>query len=221
MGMIERTIRLVLDHEDQILAGLWMTLQLMVIGEVLALCMGLVAGLARLSRFVVVRAVATAYVEFFRDTPFLIQLFWVYYCLPMFGIVLHEYTAAILCLMLYLGSYNAETIRAGIQAVPRGQVLAARGLGMSHWLALRRVVLPQAFRMMMPPLLSSFINLIKATSMTSTIAVLELTAVASHIAARTFQSLEIFTAIGLIYFLIIHPFNVAVTHLERRLRSHA
>lgn len=221
MGMIERTLRLVLDHQDQIFSGLWMTLQLMVIGEILALCMGLVAGLARLSKLIVVRAVATAYVEFFRDTPFLIQLFWVYYCLPLFGIVLDEYSAAILCLTLYLGSYNAETIRAGIQAVPRGQVLAARGLGMSHWLTLRRIVLPQALRMMIPPLLSSFINLIKATSMTSTIAVLELTAVASHISARTFQSLEIFTAIGILYFLIIHPFNVAVIRLERRLRSYA
>jgi polar amino acid transport system permease protein len=219
--MIERTLRLVVEHQDQILSGLRLTLELTVIGEALALCMGLAIGLGRLSRFMAVRAAATAYVEFFRDTPFLIQLFWVYYCLPMLGIVLDEYTAAILCLMLYLGAYNAEVIRAGIQSVHKGQVLAARGLGMSHWLALRRIVLPQAVRMMTPPLLSCFINLIKATSMTSTITVMELTAVANHVSARTFQSLEIFTAIGILYFCIIHPLNLAVTRFEARLQRRA
>jgi len=214
--MIDRTIRVVLEHQDQILDGLWMTLFLMVVGEALALAAGLVGGLARLSRFLPVRMISGAYVEFFRDTPFIIQLFWVYYCLPLLGIVLDEITAAIICLTLYLGAYNAEILRAGIQSVSRGQILAARGLGMSHSLTLRRIVLPQAFRMMIPPLLSSFINLIKATSMCSTIAVFELTAVANHISARTFMSLEIFTAIGIIYFLIIHPFNLAVTRLESR-----
>lgn len=214
--MIERTIRLVLENQEQIIAGLWMTLFLMVVGEVLALAAGLVAGLARLSKYRLVRAAAAVYVEFFRDTPFIIQLFWVYYCLPLLGIVLDEITAALICLTVYLGAYNAEILRAGIQSVQRGQILAARGLGMSHWLTLRRIVLPQAFRMMIPPLLSSFINLIKATSMCSTIAVFELTAVASHISARTFQSLEIFTAIGIIYFLIIHPFNLVVSRLETR-----
>ncbi len=219
--MFEKTLRLVAEHQDQILDGLRMTLFLMVAGEALALAAGLAGGLARLSRFGAVRGAAAVYVEFFRDTPFVIQLFWVYYCLPLLGVVLDEVTAALICLTLYLGAYNAEILRAGIQSVPRGQILAARGLGMSYGLTLRRIVLPQAFRTMAPPLLSSFINLIKATSMCSTIAVFELTAVANHVSARTFQSLEIFTAIGVLYFLIIHPFNMAVTRLEARWRRRA
>jgi polar amino acid transport system permease protein len=217
--MLERAFRLVLEHQQDLLSGLWLTIQLTLIGELLALTMGLVVGLGLMSRIRLLRWALTAYVEFFRDTPFLIQLFWIYYCLPSFGIVIDEYTAAIICLTLYLGAYNSEIFRAGFQGVNKGQILAARGLGMSNFLTLRRIVIPQAFRMMIPPLLSSFINLIKATSMTSTIAVFELTAVANHISARTFQSLEIFTAVALIYFALIHPTNMLVTRLEARTRA--
>jgi len=217
LDFFSTTVRLVRNPEDLLWEGFKLTVELAIYGEILALALGLVVALMRLSPLWPLRAIATAYVEFFRDTPFLIQLFWIYYALPSFGILLSPYAAALIAVVLYIGSYHAEIFRAGIQAVPRGQILAARGLGMSRMLTLRRVVLPQAVRMMIPPLVSTFINLVKSTSFTSTISVAELTSASIYIGMRTLHSMEILTAAALIYFLMIYPLNLWVSRMETRL----
>lgn len=216
---IETTWRLLRDYHGLILDGLWLTVHLAILCEMLALALGLGVALMRLSPLRSLRTVAASYTELFRDTPFLVQLFWIYYALPAAGVVVDSWSAAVIAITLYIGSYKAEILRAGIQAVPRSQFLAARGLGMSKVQMYARVVLPQAVRKMIPSLVSSFINLVKSTSFVSIITVNELTGQSFYIAAHTFHSLEIISAAALMYFAMIWPLNLWVARLEARLRQ--
>lgn len=211
--------RVLRNYRGEIWDAFVLTVQLSVVCEIGALLLGLAVGVARLRGGRWTRVAAGAYVEFFRDTPFLVQLFWFYFALPSFGVVLDNTTTAYVAIVLYIGSYKAEIFRAGIQAVPPAQTMAARSLGMSYGLAMRRVVLPQAVRKMIPPFMSSFINLIKSTSFCSTIGVTELTFKGYYIAETTFHSMEVLTAIGAIYFIFIYPMNLLVGRLEVRLAA--
>ncbi|MSO93049.1 MAG: amino acid ABC transporter permease [Rhodospirillales bacterium] len=211
--------RLLRDYRGDIWDAFLLTVQLSVICEIAALALGLIVGIARLKGNLMVRSVAAGYVEFFRDTPFLVQLFWFYFAMPALGLTLDNYTTALVAVTLYIGSYKAEIFRAGIQAVPSGQMMAARGLGMPYNLAMRRIIVPQAVRKMIPPFMSSFINLIKSTSFCSTIGVTELTFKGYYIAETTFHSMEVLTAIAIIYFMLIYPMNLWVARLEVRLAT--
>lgn len=217
LDFLRSTFRLLQNNADVLWDGFIVTLQLCLVGQILALALGLVVALMRLSKSMILRAIAASYVEFFRDTPFLIQLFWIYYVLPSLGVSLDSFTAAVIAITLYIGSYNAEILRAGIQAVPRGQLLAARGLGMSYPRAMWRILLPQAVAMMIPPLVSSFVNLVKSTAITATISVNELTHAGIYIGFTTLRSLEILTAISIVYFIIILPFDMIATRIEKQL----
>jgi len=199
--------------------GIEVTLFLSVASVALAAIMGLVVALGRLSRNRILSSVCGAYIEFLRNTPVLVQLVWIYYCLPIvIGVNLPGIQSAIIGLGLAESAYIAEIIRAGILAIPRGQVEAARALGFSPIPILHHVVLPQAVRIMIPPFLNSYVSLLKATALVAIIAVPDLMYVAQRVTAITFRPIEILTGAAVMYFLITYPIVLGVRVLERRVR---
>ncbi|MBC9178829.1 ectoine/hydroxyectoine ABC transporter permease subunit EhuC [Pseudoroseomonas ludipueritiae] len=185
---------------------------------VLGLAVGLLAGLLRLSRFAPLRWLAQAYVEVFRCTPVLVQLVWFYYALPILtGIEMSAVTAATLALALYGGAFYAEIIRGGINSIETGQTEAALALGMTPAQSMRRIVLPQALKRMVPPLMNQSIIQLKNTSLVSVLAVPDLLYQGQAVAHDTYRPLEIYSLVAVIYFVILFPLTLLVGRLERRL----
>jgi polar amino acid transport system permease protein len=185
---------------------------------VLGLAVGLLAGLCRLSRFAPLRWVAQGYVEVFRCTPVLVQLVWFYYALPILtGIEMSATTAAVLALSLYGGAFYSEVVRGGILSIEPGQTEAALALGMTPGQSMRRVVLPQALKRMVPPLMNQSIIQLKNTSLVSVLAVPDLLYQGQAVAHDSYRPLEIYTLVAVIYFLILFPLTLLVGRLERRL----
>lgn len=170
-----------------------------------------------MSRRRLVRFPAVAYIEFFRGVPFLVVLVWMFYALPaVTGVSLSAFTSAIISLTVCQSAYSAEVFRAGIESLEKGQMESARTLGMSYALAMRRVILPQAIRRMVPPLVNSFIGMLKWSSLASIIAVPELLYQGNIIIQRTYRPMEIYTVIAVLYFLLSYPIAMLTRHLERR-----
>ena len=164
-----------------------------------------------------VRALATAYVELFRNLPLILVVYWAFYVLPILtGVGLSPLATGLAALALNVTAYNAETFRAGINSIRRGQVEAAMALGMSRAQALRRVVVPQAVRRILPVLASTWVSLFKDTSLVSVIAVSELAYVSMQIRAQTFRVLEMLTAMAAIYWLLGYPQAKLVDWIQRR-----
>ncbi|HLW46945.1 MAG TPA: amino acid ABC transporter permease [bacterium] len=184
----------------------------------LSLVFGLIVALARLTRFRVVRTVATTYIEIIRGTPALLQLFYIYFVLPAFGLKFPPFTAGVIGLTLNYSAYLSEVYRAGIQAVAKGQLEAAQALGMSRTVMMRLIILPQAVRIVVPPLGNYFISLFKDTALASIITVKEMIFTGQIIAATNFQYFAIFTIIGAIYLAISYPGSLGVQYLERRMK---
>ncbi len=203
-----------------LMEGLSLTLLLSFLALVISMALGLVVAVVRLSKNRGVSFVAATYVEFFRDTPVLVQLFWVYYVLPiLLDIQISAFGAALIGLTLHSAAFLGEIYRAGIQSVPVGHVEAAKVLGLGPVQTFVRIVLPQAFRTILPPLVNNFVDLIKLSSLASVFAVGEVTRKATELSAATFRPLEIFTFIALIYFFICWPLSMAMRVLERRLHA--
>ncbi len=208
-----------------ILIGMWLTVRLSLISIVLALILGLTVGVARLSRNPVISSAALAYVEFFRNTPLLVQIFfWNFGVInvlpqPLKNVVLDhgpEQIAVIAALSIYTSSYIAETIRAGIQSVPRGQFEAAGSLGLSGSQVLGLVVLPQALRVVTPPLGNQFLNLTKNSSLASQIGVAELFYYGTQVQSYTFRGFESITAITVAYLALSLLIALGLNLLNRR-----
>lgn len=180
------------------------------------LAIGAAAAWAALSRVRVLRLLPAVYVEAFRNTPFLVQAYVVYFGLPVIGVRLTAYPAALLSLSLYAGAYATEIIRAGIEAVPTGQIEAARSLGLSRLLTLRLVVLRQAVAAVYPALASQFVLVMLASSLVSAISVPELTAAANDIQGQTFRSFEAFLVVAVIYLALTALLRAGLLGLERR-----
>jgi His/Glu/Gln/Arg/opine family amino acid ABC transporter permease subunit len=194
------------EHREQFLAGTWMTILLTVLTMVFALPGGLVLALLRLSRWPVVRALTTGFVEFFRATPLILQVYWVFYVLPAaFGVLLPDVATGLVALSLNVSSFNSETFRAGIVSIRQGQWNAGLALGMSRAQVFRQIVLPQATMRVLPALASTWVALFKDTSLVSTIAVMELSYVSLQIRAQTYRILEVLTAMAVIYWLLGYP----------------
>ena len=203
-----------------LMEGLSLTLLISFLALVISMALGLVVAVVRLSKNRGVSFIAATYVEFFRDTPVLVQLFWVYYVLPiLLGIQISAFGAALIGLTLHSAAFLGEIYRAGIQSVPAGHVEAAKVLGLGPVQTFVRIVLPQAFRTILPPLVNNFVDLIKLSSLASVFAVGEVTRKATELSAATFRPLEIFTFIALIYFFICWPLSMAMRVLERRLHA--
>ncbi len=202
------------------LNGLGVTIGFTIAIIALGLIIGLAAGLAKLSRFAALRWLSSAYIEIFRCTPLLVQLVWFYYALPILaGVELSAVTASILTLAMYGGSFYAEIIRGGIVSIDHGQSEAGAALGMTPFQSMRRIILPQALKRMLPPLMNQSIIQFKNTSLVSVLAVPDLLYQGQVAAHDSYRPLEIYTAIALAYFAILFPLTLLVRRGERVLAS--
>jgi polar amino acid transport system permease protein len=218
----------VIGHYSLDLSSVWRYRELLVSGLLvsgavgalalgLGLLGGLVVGLGRLSRRRALAWPAGFLIEVFRGTPPLVQLFWFYYCLPLlFDVRLSALTTAVLSLGLFSSAYVGEIVRGGIQSVHKGQVQAARALGLSQLQALREIVLPQAVRRMWPPLMSQAVDVLKATALASSITVPELMYQTYNATSQTFRFVEFYTVSALIYLAICLPLVWRLRRLEWR-----
>ena len=199
-----------------LLTGLWTTLWISAAASVLGLIIGMIAGLMKISKNYTVSTLAAIYVEIIRGTPLLVQIFIAYF---FFGTVfnLNRNVAGIGALSLFAGAYVAEIIRAGIQSIPKGQMEAARSLGMSMPQAMMDIVLPQAFKRILPPLSGQFISLIKDSSLVSVIAITDLTKSGREIITSTFATFEIWLVVAAMYLIVTSVLSQFVFYLERRL----
>ena len=201
-----------------LLVGLWVTLEISLWSLGFALVLGLVAGLGRVAANPAARHLAATYVEIIRGTPLLVQVFIFYFFI---GTVLElsPFAAGVAALSVFTGAYVAEIVRAGIEAVPRGQMEAARSLGMSYATAMRWVILPQALRKALPPLAGQFINLVKDSSLVSIIAITDLTKAGREIVSSTFAPFEVWFTVALMYLALTGALSLLVRRLERRLAA--
>ncbi len=200
-----------------LLTGLWTTLWISALSSVFGLIIGLVAGLMKISKNYTVRTLAAIYVEVIRGTPLLVQIFIAYFFIgTVFN--LDRNVAGIGALALFAGAYVAEIIRAGIQSIAKGQMEAARSLGMSLPQAMIDVILPQAFKRILPPLSGQFISLIKDSSLVSVIAITDLTKSGREIITSTFATFEIWLVVAAMYLIVTSVLSQFVFYLERRYR---
>ena len=186
----------------RLLDGAFVTVQQTILASVVAVLIALAVGMMRLSSNSLVHGAATVYIEIFRGTSLLVQLFWIFFVLPLFGITLEKFTAGFLAVGMNLGAYGAEVVRGAIQAVPRGQYEAALALNLSPARRMRRIILPQALLIMLPPWGNLFIELLKATALVALISVTDLMFQAKQINGYTFLSVEAFGSALVIYYVM-------------------
>ena len=187
------------QYGDRIASGTLITMALTVLGALLAIAIALVAGLMRMSHNAAVRGLATVYIEVFRGTSLLVQLYWIFFVLPLFGITLEKFTAGFVAVGMNLGAYGAELVRGAIQSVPRGQWEAALALNMSPAKRMLRVILPQAVLIMLPSWGNLLIELLKGTALVALISVADLMFQVKQINGTTFMSAEAFGTALVIY----------------------
>jgi His/Glu/Gln/Arg/opine family amino acid ABC transporter permease subunit len=203
------------DYIGVLLRGLEITVALTLIVISFSLVLAIPVALARMSRVLAIRIAADAYVEIIRGTPLLLQLIYIYYVLPGWGITLNAFLAGVIGLTVNYTAYMSEVYRGGIKAIARGQSDAAAALGMTGGLAFRRIILPQAIRIVTPSLGNYFISLFKDTALTSVVTVQELLFTGQIVSARTYQYFTIYTLTGILYFAVGYPAALFVRYLER------
>ena len=220
---MEKSLEIIIEALPILLKGAVVTLQLTAIATVLGLIGGLLLGLARLSKFTILRIAARIYTDFFRGTPLLVQLYIIYFGIPVLvqslGIdfSFDQWSAAILGLSLNAAAYLSEIIRAGIQSIDIGQKEAAGSLGLGPWQTMRYVVLPQALRRMIPPLGNEFIILLKDTSLVAVIGYQEVFRNGQLIVAKNFRSFEIYVTVAVIYLILTIFSSQVFSWLERKM----
>jgi len=205
-------------YRNALFYGLWVTAVLTVVAAIFGLLAGTLLAIGSQSPLAPLRWVIVAFVEIFRDTPMLVQLMWIHFALPMLtGINTSPVVSGVICIALHASAYFTELMRGGIQAVPRSQWEASYALGIPAWTRWTRVVLPQALRIALPPLVSLVISFFKATAILSVLQVGELMSVASRISNATFRPIEIFSVVALVYFVIGYVMSRGGLLLEKRL----
>jgi polar amino acid transport system permease protein len=209
-------LELILRVYPFFLEAAWVTIELSVLTAILGLTCGALGAAARMSRMSLFRVIGAAYVSVFRGTPALIQIFILYFGGPQIGIQLDSFSAGTIALGVNIGAYMTETIRGAIISVDRGQTEAARTLGMSRWETMRKVVLPQAARMMIRPLGVNINALIKGTALVAPISVIELTYTAQRFIGSTYKPFEMFLLSGILYMAIIYVVGQGISWLDRR-----
>ncbi|WP_432443139.1 amino acid ABC transporter permease [Rhizobium aethiopicum] len=209
---------ILLRFENALLLGLWMTIKLTVICIVLGCSLGFLVGLARTSRNPALRAISGIYVEFFRGTPVLIQLFWIFFCLPLLlGVELSNFASGVIALTLYMGAITSETFRASLKSIGREQLDACVALGLPNRVQVVNVVLPQAVLRAIPTLLSNCVSLFKESALVSAVGMADLMFVGQNISNNTARPVEVLTVVALIYFIIAFPLTRAVSLIEGRI----
>jgi polar amino acid transport system permease protein len=199
-----------------LLRGAVMTILLTVVSMALALLAGMVLALMRLSRNRIFNLISGAYIEGIRGTPLLVQLFIIYYGLPQYGIRLDAFTAGVLGLSMNYSAYLAEVYRAGILAIDKGQWEAGGSIGLPRTSLLRYIILPQAVRILLPPVGNYFISMLKDSALVSTISIIELMRAAQLRVAITFRAMDIYLLVALIYFLMSYPIALLIRYYERK-----
>ncbi|GGE61316.1 ectoine/hydroxyectoine ABC transporter permease subunit EhuC [Actibacterium pelagium] len=190
------------EYAPKMASGAMTTAMVMGCSALLAAVISLIFGLMRLSQNWGVQAAATVYIEFFRGTSLLVQLYWIYYVLPLMGLTLSPFMSGVLALGLNFGAYGAEIVRGGVQSVPRGQWEAALALNMSPAQRMRRIIVPQTFTLILPPMANLTVELLKATALVALITVVDLMFVAKQINATTWLSAQVFGTALIIYYIM-------------------
>jgi polar amino acid transport system permease protein len=216
--------------------GIRVTLSITIVSFVFILCVGLIGGLGRVSKNPLISGIASLYVEIIRGIPLLVQLMFIYYASPIVlrgvgmrlagslpalsaklsNVQLDPFVAAVIGLTICYGAYVAEIFRAGIEAIPKGQMEAARSLGMNYLQAMRHVILPQAIRIVLPPVGNEFVALLKDSSLVSVVAVADMTRRGREFMSSTFMPLETWLMVALLYLIMTLFFSRIVTYLERK-----
>ncbi|MGV3652357.1 MAG: amino acid ABC transporter permease [Devosia sp.] len=207
----------VFSRADRLVDGVWLTAQISLAAMVFALIIGVFAAVLTLSGNRLLRFPVLAYVEVIRNTPFIVQVFLIYFGLPGLGLRLDPVTAAILAMAIYGGAYTSEIVRAGIQSINKGQIEAGRALGMSPLTIFRHVVLKPALASVFPSLVAQFILLLLSSSVVSAISVAELTSVGNDIQGLTLRNMEVYLVIAVIYVGLVAALKGSMTVLERML----
>jgi polar amino acid transport system permease protein len=203
-------------------AGIATTAYICLIAAILMIPVSLIAAAGRMSAARILRGLASFYVDFFRSTPFLVQLVWLFFALPMLtGITLSGPQAAVIGLALYIGSYQAEVVRGGILSLESGQREAGLALGMTGGQLYRRIILPQAITRMIPPSMNVLVVLIKESAVISAVSVMDLMWRSQAIGSRSYRPLEPLTIAGLVYIAMILPVSLWARQLHRRLQHHS
>ncbi|KWV41920.1 amino acid ABC transporter permease [Rhizobium altiplani] len=204
--------------EHALLLGLLTTLKLTAVCILLGCSLGFLVGLARTSRGAVLRVISGIYVEFFRGTPVLIQLFWIFFCLPLIlGVELSNFMSGVIALTLYMGAITSETFRASLKSIGPEQSDACIALGLPRRIQVISVILPQAVLRAIPTLLSNCVSLFKESALVSAVGMADLMFVGQNISNNTARPVEVLTVVALIYFAIAFPLTRAVTLIESRI----
>lgn len=216
--MVEWNFLAVLADADLLLQGLVNTLKVTFLALFFGIPLGLVLSLCRLARARILSMPAAFIVEFFRTTPPLVQLFWFFFALPiLIDVRMTPYIAAIVTFSIQSAAFFAEIFRGGIQSIDRGQWEGAQAIGMNHWQSLRRIILPQAVKRMIPAFMERSIELLKTTTLVSTVAYTDLMFQANDLAQKTFRPLEVYTVVAVMYFVVIFIFSQLSIRVEYRL----
>lgn len=222
-----RMIEMFIKYRELFLSGIGMTFLLSIITVLISTVFGTIVALMRMSRFRILRFLVTAYIEIFRSTPLMVQVMVIYFGAAAFGLkvnlpIMKDFNAffwGLLVLVLNSSAYVSEIVRSGINAVDSGQMEAARSIGMSHWLALRLVVLPQAIRNILPALMNEFVAIIKETSIVSLCGISEIMFRAKDVISISYRTLEPYVIAAILYFIIVFPLSKLVSYYERRMNA--
>jgi polar amino acid transport system permease protein len=218
------------QYFDWLVSGLYLTIQLSAVSIILAFVLGILVAVMRMSSIKPVKWAASVYLEFFRNTPLLVQIFFWYFgsykILPdavneWLNTTNFEFTAAVIALTIYTSAFIAEDIRSGVMSIPKEQMEAARSAGFSYLRSMQYIILPQAIRITIPPLIGQFLNLTKNSSLAMTIGVAELTYQARQIEAYTFKGFEAFTAATLVYVALSFVITAIVTLYSKKVLHRA
>ena len=203
------------EYGPRILIGFWLTIKIVLAAIVIGLPISLLLVFARRSRLKIISWIAVSYIEIFRNTPFIIQVFLIYYVLPFYGLRLPAEQVGILALAAFGSAYFAEVIRGGIDAMPTGQLESARAIGMTEYQAMRYIVLPQAVGVILPALSNQMLSLVKESAILSTITVQEMTMTAIRVQGETFRPFEAFIMIAALYWTLNETIAYGLRKFEK------
>lgn len=211
---------LIVARLPQLLSGVLVSLQITFFALLIGFCFGTLLGIAQVSRYRIIRAFVTLYVTIIRGTPMLIQIVFLYYILSVTGLSLSPFFAAVCAIGLNSSAYVSQIIKTGIRSIPRGQVEAAKTLGIRRRDVLRFIILPQAFRLVLPALGNESVTLIKDSSLASIIGVVELYKQGQIVISQTYDALSVYTAVGLLYLIMTTTVSLIISSLEKRFNIH-
>ena len=212
-------VSIVIKFMPYLIQGLGYTLLVSVSAIVIAVCLGVLLSLIRLSKYTILHKFVAVYISFVRGTPIIVQIFLIYYVIAMIGLDISALISGIVALSLNSGGFMAEILRGGLSTIPKGQYEAAIALGMPKYKIWFRIIFPQVFNKVIPQMTSEFINVIKMSPMLSIIAVIELTRTAQRLVSQTYVTLPFYITIGVIYFIVCALLEEIVKYQERRVKA--